>query len=65
MKTITTAEYHEYEESFIGYCTNCDDFTGESCEPDAERYLCPECEERKVYGMMNAVLMGLIDIKED
>ena len=61
---ITTEEYRYYEDSYMGYCTNCEDFTRDSTEPDAEYYDCPDCGENTVMGTMTAMFMGLLDIVE-
>lgn len=61
---ISEEEYHNYEENSQGYCTDCDDFTRDCTEPDAEEYDCPCCEQNTVMGTMNALIMGLIEIEE-
>jgi len=59
-KCISEEEYIEAAESNLGFCTNCQEFTHDSCEPDAHKYTCPECEENTVYGAEEALLLNLI-----
>ena len=62
MKTISKAEYRHAAGAYQGWCPNCEDFTREGTEPDAEGYDCPECEENIVVGAENALVMGLFDV---
>ena len=61
---MTPQEFLEYQESYQGYCTNCNFWTRECTEPDAEDYDCPECGENTVIGAENALIMGEIEIDE-
>lgn len=61
-KQITAEEYHDGEDSNQGYCTNCQEFTHDRSEPDAERYECPDCGRETVYGIVSALLAGFITI---
>ncbi|MDP3768028.1 MAG: hypothetical protein Q8S13_08430 [Dehalococcoidia bacterium] len=58
MTTITEADYRDAADSYLGWCRTCQEFTTDSCEPDARRYECPECGERTVYGAEEALMMG-------
>lgn len=62
MKTTVIDEYDYVcaTEDYYGWCPVCKDFTRDSTEPDAENYDCPVCEEEKVVGAENALIMGLI-----
>lgn len=40
----------------IGICIACGSEQGE-CEPDARRYMCESCGERKVYGAEELLFM--------
>lgn len=62
---ITEFEYREAADNYTGWCKKCHDFTRDECEPDARRYGCPVCEQRTVYGAEEALMMGLIEFKED
>ena len=61
---LTESEFRSADNDMQGYCTHCQDITGDSCEPDARKYECPVCERRTVYGMQEALLMGFITIGE-
>lgn len=65
---LSTMEYHDYENNSMGYCPECDDFTREMTEPDAdgtidESYLCPDCGG-PVLGSMNALMDGHLEIED-
>ena len=53
------AEYRDLEDSNFGLCLSCgaDIY---SCEPDAAGYVCPDCEEPKVYGIMHLLFNNRI-----
>lgn len=53
------AEYSELEEDNFGLCLSCgaDIY---SCEPDAAGYVCPDCGEPKVYGIMHLLFNNRI-----
>lgn len=59
MVTITQDHIFEY----AGICLNCGE-SRDSCEPDARDYLCESCGERKVYGIAEAIMMG-VPVEED
>jgi len=58
---ITEQEYLEAVRNMEGYCTACEAFTREMCEPDAREYDCPDCGENTVYGAEEALIMGLFE----
>jgi predicted RNA-binding Zn-ribbon protein involved in translation (DUF1610 family) len=37
-----------------GFCFTCGEET-DNCEPDAEKYECPNCDENNVYGILHAI----------
>jgi hypothetical protein len=45
-----------------GFCLACGE-EASGCEPDARRYECESCGERKVYGIEELVVMGLVKIQ--
>lgn len=45
-----------------GFCLNCGK-TQSGVEPDARQYECKSCGKRKVYGIEELLLMGLVEIK--
>lgn len=59
---ISMSDYEEATEAYMGWCPVCAAFTRECTEPDAEGYDCPECEEHKVIGAENAMIMGAFEI---
>ena len=59
---ISEEEYLDNEDSYMGFCTNCNEFTRCETEPDAEDYDCPECEDDSVIGAMTAMMEGYIKI---
>jgi Zn finger protein HypA/HybF involved in hydrogenase expression len=66
MKCISVP-WEEYEfatENYSGWCPECEDFTHDSAEPDAEGYKCPVCDNPSVVGAENALLLGMIDIED-
>jgi len=65
MRNITEYEYLEATNSYLGWCTTCEEFTRDCCEPDAHQYDCPECRENHVYGAEEALLQGFIYIREE
>lgn len=54
----------EAEEGSEGFCTNCQEWTSESCEPDAAEYECPLCGQQTVYGAEEALLLGLFVVED-
>ena len=44
----------------LGACIKCGHIHT-MCEPDAERYRCGKCGERKVYGVASLVLGGMFN----
>lgn len=63
--TISEEDYRYACEDYMGFCTKCGEFTHDSCEPDAEKYQCPVCDEYTVYGAELALIMGLFIIDFD
>lgn len=46
-----------------GVCTKCGNIQS-GCEPDARKYECEECGENAVYGLEEAIIMGLVELGE-
>lgn len=65
MTNPTLREIKEASEENQGWCTNCEEWTHDSCEPDAHKYTCPECDCNSVYGAEELVLLGLVDLSDD
>ena len=64
MIKLTEDEYKNKENYSIGYCLSCR-VEHDSVEPDAENYKCEQCNENKVMGMQNMLIIGLIEIIEE
>lgn len=64
-KAISETEYRLSCDSHSGYCVLCRDFTGYGCEPDARRYVCPDCEHKSVFGTEEALIHGYLTIKPE
>lgn len=60
---MTESEFNDMQESNMGFCVRCNDWTHESTEPDADGYQCPICKNMKVVGSMIALLDGFVDIE--
>jgi Zn finger protein HypA/HybF involved in hydrogenase expression len=65
MSNPTLKEIQEAADENQGWCTNCEEWTHDNCEPDARKYECPECEHNTVYGAEELIVMGLVDLSED
>ncbi len=62
---VSEEDYMDACDNYMGWCTNCQEFSRESCEPDCENYDCPNCEEDSVFGAEQALIMGLFEIDEE
>lgn len=62
---VSVADYQDAVDSYTGWCVSCKEFTTSCVEPDAEHYECEECSKSTVYGAEQAMMLGLIDLKED
>tara|TARA_R100001530_G_scaffold40574_1_gene31152 strand:+ start:867 stop:1076 length:210 start_codon:yes stop_codon:yes gene_type:complete len=64
--TITEKQANHYFYSTMdhpGYCRECKEIDdGAYVEPDAREYTCPCCETNNLFGLEEAVLMGLVVI---
>lgn len=58
---FSEVEEHIQSGDYSGWCTNCGDWTHDSCEPDAHNYECPECERNTCYGAEELLVQNLID----
>ena len=59
---MTADEYEELTNSpdSPGKCLYCG-AEASSCEPDARKYHCEECDTCNVYGLEECLLMGMIE----
>lgn len=53
------------EGSHEGWCTYCEDWTHDCCEPDARRYTCPVCDQPTCFGAEETLIMGIVDVESD
>lgn len=61
MISIKSNDYMQMADSSTGICLDCGAHV-DCVEPDAEQYVCEDCGEEMVYGVEQALIMGLIDI---
>jgi hypothetical protein len=62
---MTVAEMsHIQFNSGPGFCLACGE-EADGCEPDARQYECESCGERKVYGIEELLMMGLVKLTDD
>lgn len=47
-----------------GFCTNCGELAEGDIEPDARNYACEACNAKKVSGVEELLMMGVIEIAE-
>lgn len=57
---VEEVDYQEAVDSYVGWCTECKEFTRDCTEPGAVKYDCPKCGQRTVMGAEQALLMGYI-----
>lgn len=62
--TVRLSELLAAVREMMGWCTECQEFTTGCCEPDARRYKCEKCGQRKVYGAEEASLMELFEVED-
>lgn len=55
-------EYQDAVDSYMGWCTTCEQFTTGCVEPDAEGYRCEKCDEHTVMGAEQALICMEIEI---
>ncbi len=60
---VTLEMYESACQDMQGICTACHELV-DGVEPDAEGYTCPACDEAKVFGMEQALIMGLIEVED-
>jgi hypothetical protein len=62
MKKLLSFSIEEIEQAdneMQGFCIVCGHLQ-DGCEPDARKYQCDECGERRVYGAAELAIMGLV-----
>ena len=63
-KPVMSIEEIESDDT-AGFCLACGLDVCSGVEPDARAYECESCGEKKVYGLQELLLMGLVVITED
>lgn len=61
---MTEEEFRELTDNYQGLCVSCGE-TRDSCEPDARKHLCENCNQRLAYGAEELLLMGRINFTEE
>lgn len=59
---MTEDEYRENVNDYNGFCLACGECRFGETEGDARNYPCESCEENKVFGTEELLVMGLIEI---
>lgn len=59
---LTKEKFEKARDSYRGYCSLCDQLTGDHCEPDAEANECPSCGNCTMMGVENALILHHIQI---
>lgn len=65
MPTISMSQYLAASNGYQGWCPDCQDFTRDETEPDADGYECPCCEGNHVMGAENALMAAEFDISDE
>lgn len=61
---MTQTQYELDREEYNGLCLACGETKFGDTEPDAENYACDDCGKPFVFGIENALVMGLIEFVE-
>jgi hypothetical protein len=62
---LTDEDYWRLSNRGAGLCRSCGDLDDSGCvEPDARHYRCEACDEREVFGLEEAMVMGLVEVTE-
>ena len=56
---LTERELMRKDDESLGFCLACGD-EKDGCEPDARKYTCDSCNQPKVYGYSELVMMNLV-----
>lgn len=64
MTKVSFADFQEAVSTYLGWCKDCEGFTRDDTEGDAENYDCPICDGNNVIGAENAMIMGLLDLED-
>jgi hypothetical protein len=64
IKRISAKKYQELVSDDAGYCWVCRKWLTDFCEPDLQRAKCPRCGNDTAWGIEEALIAGLIYVKE-
>lgn len=61
---LSEASYRKltFTDGNVGFCLSCGS-EADGVEPDARRYTCESCNQAKVYGLEELLMMGLLRLK--
>ncbi len=62
--TMSEDEYLAAADSYEGRCTACGE-EAYGVEPDARKYTCEECDEPRVYGLEELLMMGQVEFSDE
>lgn len=62
---LTELEFTLHNDDNDGYCLYCNEFTYGGVEPDARNYLCEGCGEKKVFGIEELMIRGMVEVVDD
>ena len=55
--------FSDFSDQLLGYCVNCGEEHSDSLEPDARNVTCDYCNQDKVFGMEELLMMGKISFE--
>lgn len=61
---LSEDEYRQHCRDYDGFCFKCREWTDGEVEPDARKYLCPNCRAPEVYGAEELSLMEVIEFTD-
>lgn len=59
---VSFAQYQLAVSNYEGWCSECNEFTTGSCEPDASERECDACGENTVTGAEMALVQDLFEV---
>jgi hypothetical protein len=59
---VNVGDYLAARDEYLGFCTDCQQFTTDSVEPDAIGYTCEMCGNPTVCGAEEAMFADLITV---
>ena len=62
---IAEAHYRDLRESYSGICLHCHAIKHGDVEPDAENYKCEDCGKKRMFGIEQLVISGVLQVHGD